>query len=320
MKAESELNEVLRQLEQDADVLNGRIRKRTIFFFLVLVASVMASPCFLISLREAGYVEVKKGTAFCRFLSGWDFCMQQTKFWTKTSFLWLYMKTACALSPKMVEAKPYEFNLYNPPLMKDGFFGKGQGFCVPDAEWQKCYSSWPCCKHKPNFCWEFIWNGGRKLADIEPFMFRQGSSRVVVDSCSLHGGCNVMIRRYRKWELISETSSIKYERDVVETKLIGVALEEVQAVNKTLNVNLDLRGWGLPSSTQYLLKLGPHSDPREWRVHQEDQVMSKHRAGRRYRTWQLVSRYSIVGTDMQGNAHEFVSWHQREWKSYQDVM
>lgn len=35
--------------------------------------------------------------------------------------MWLYMKTACALSPKMVEAKPYEFNLYNPPLMKDGY-------------------------------------------------------------------------------------------------------------------------------------------------------------------------------------------------------
>ena len=63
-------------------------------------------------------------------------------------------------------------------------------------------------------------------------------------------------------------------------------------------------------------------------------VSQSWQAGRRYRTWQLVSRYSIVGTDMQGegvmtceashpmqgNAHEFVSWHQREWKSYQDVM
>eukprot|EP00960_Hanusia_phi_P028260 747289-Hanusia_phi.AAC.2 len=74
-----------------------------------------------------GFVEVKKGTAFCRFLSG----VYQTQLYVRsptissklaeTSFLWLYIKTACALSPKVSSLQTYEFNLYKPPLMKDGF-------------------------------------------------------------------------------------------------------------------------------------------------------------------------------------------------------
>ena len=37
---------------------------------------------------------------------------------------------------------------------------------------------------------------------------------------------------------------------------VGVEEREIAQVNTTLNLNADLRGWGLPSSAQYLLKLG----------------------------------------------------------------
>ena len=84
------------------------------------------------------------------------------------------------------------------------YFGKGSGqgaegasYCVMEKDWQQCYSSWPLGKYKPNFCWEFLWNGGRQTAgsDVE-------TPKVVVDSCSLHGGCHVLIRRFRRWQVV----------------------------------------------------------------------------------------------------------------------
>ena len=38
----------------------------------------------------------------------------------------------------------------------------------------------------------------------------------------------------------------------------------------------------------------------------------------RYVTWQLVSRYEIVGHDYAGVAHKMASWSQHEWKAVRD--
>ena len=35
-------------------------------------------------------------------------------------------------------------------------------------------------------------------------------------------------------------------------------------------------------------------------------------------TWQLVSRYEIVGHDYAGVAHKMASWSQHEWKAVRD--
>ncbi len=133
------------------------------------------------------------------------------------------------------------------------FFGKDGESCVSEKQWGECYSWWPCCKHKPNFCWEFLWNGGRRTEGTD-----EESPKVLVDSCSMHAGCYVLIRRYRQWVVISDYEAASTS-GVQERRLVGVSLDDMIQVNKTLHLNGELRGWGLPSSAQYLLKLGPHS-------------------------------------------------------------
>jgi hypothetical protein len=51
-------------------------------------------------------------------------------------------------------------------------------------------SSWEIGKYKPNFCWEFLWAGGRRTSGTD-----EEAPKVLVDSCALHSGCHVMIRR-----------------------------------------------------------------------------------------------------------------------------
>jgi hypothetical protein len=47
------------------------------------------------------------------------------------------------------------------PYKDPRFFGNGE-FCVPEKQWKDCISRWSCCKNKPNYCWDFIFDGARQ--------------------------------------------------------------------------------------------------------------------------------------------------------------
>jgi len=186
------------------------------------------------------------------------------------------------------------------------FVGKGMDTCVPEKQWKDCISSWACGKHQPNYCWEFIWSGGRQ--DPE-----HGDYKVLVDSCSLHGGCFFMIQRWRRWELLSDSLPALHCDATIKT--VGVDPVDIERTNATLNIHPEIRGWGFPSSVQTLLKLGPSSDPAEWRASHQTDIEQKYVTGRRNKAWQVVSRYRIHAYDYHGQTHEVAAWDQREHRS-----
>ncbi|KAJ1493447.1 hypothetical protein T484DRAFT_2763940 [Baffinella frigidus] len=190
------------------------------------------------------------------------------------------------------------------------FVGPGMDTCVPDTAWRDCISSWAVGKYRPNDCWEFIWNGGRQ--DPE-----HGDYKVLVDSCSLHGGCYFMIKRLRRWELLSDTLPALHCDTSFKT--IGVDRKDIEKANATLNIIPSVRGWGFPSSVQTLLRLGPSSDPEEWKESHVAEIAEAYSIGRRNKIWQVVSRYSIQAYDYHGNASEVASWLQREHRSFVDA-
>jgi len=66
------------------------------------------------------------------------------------------------------------------------------------------------------------------------------------------------LNRYRQWVVIKEhVASSSYPIEV--PRIVGVAEDEIQSVNKTLNLNPDIRGWGLPSSAQVCAHTHTHT-------------------------------------------------------------
>ena len=51
------------------------------------------------------------------------------------------------------------------------FFGDGE-YCVPEKQWKDCISRWACCKHKPNYCWDFIFDGARRVLPLRRDLLR----------------------------------------------------------------------------------------------------------------------------------------------------
>jgi hypothetical protein len=171
------------------------------------------------------------------------------------------------------------------------FFGDGE-YCVPEKQWKDCMSRWACCKHQPNHCWDFIFDGARQDPKSQDYC-------VVVDTCSQHMACYAMIRRRRRWELLNElrpTSDTQFEQPFV----VGVRRGEIEHANKTLKLNPDMRGWGMPSSVLQLIKVTPTSAPQEWREETGESTSHALADGLRYKVWQLVSYYSITAKGMSG--------------------
>ena len=128
---------------------------------------------------------------------------------------------------------------------------------------------------------------------------------VVVDTCSQHMACYSMIRRQRRWELISEerpASEVLHRQEIV----VGVPLVQIEHVNKTLHMNPDIRGWGMPSSVLQLIKVTPTTAPQEWQQEQRVQVERTLAGGRHHKIWQLVSYFAIVAKGMSGEAAPFI--------------
>jgi len=189
------------------------------------------------------------------------------------------------------------------------FFGK-EG-CVQEQQWKDCIYKWAFGMHKPNFCWEFIWNGGRR----DPGETEH--TKLVVDSCSLHHGCFVMLKRSRQWLLID---SFWAARDVTKrvVKTVGVAPEQIEAVNATINIRPDSRSWGFPASVQTLLKIKETNSPLDWKAAAEYSDSRPFRGGRQHKIWQLKSHYALVATDKTGEESTMVEWDQREYQLYVD--
>ncbi len=174
------------------------------------------------------------------------------------------------------------------------FFGDGE-YCVPEKQWKDCISRWACCKHKPNHCWDFIFDGARQDPKSQDYC-------VVVDTCSQHMACYAMIRRRRRWELINEvrpTSDAHFEQPFV----VGVPRSEIEHANKTLKMSPDMRGWGMPSSVLQLIKVTPTTAPHEWKEESQESTSRTLADGQRYKFWQLVSYYSITAKGMSGPPH-----------------
>lgn len=171
------------------------------------------------------------------------------------------------------------------------FFGNGE-FCVPEKQWKDCISRWSCCKNKPNYCWDFIFDGARQDPKSEDYC-------VVVDTCSQHMSCYSMIRRQRRWELISELRPVADEELLLDVK-VGVPLAQIEVVNKTLNMKPDIRGWGMPSSVLQLIKVTPTTAPQEWEPEQMVTTTRKLAGGKRHKVWQLVSYFTISAKSMDG--------------------
>lgn len=173
------------------------------------------------------------------------------------------------------------------------FFGNGE-YCVPEKQWKDCISRWSCCKNKPNYCWDFIFDGARQDPKSEDYC-------VVVDTCSQHMACYSMIVRRRRWELISElrpTSDIRHQHEIT----VGVPRVQMQHVNKTLNMNSEIRGWGMPSSVLQLIKVTPTTAPQEWQEEDIVPIERRLKGGKRHKIWQLVSYYTITAKGMSGES------------------
>eukprot|EP00960_Hanusia_phi_P050937 760508-Hanusia_phi.AAC.3 len=176
---------------------------------------------------------------------------------------------------------------------KDGrFFGNGD-FCVPEKQWKDCISRWSCCAHKPNYCWDFIFDGARQDPKKDEYC-------VVVDSCSQHMACYAILQRHRRWELVAEYPAAKLRMDAEEKYMVGVSEQDLQAVNGTLNLDLSMRGWGFPSSVLHLLKVAESSAPEEWKSLNPITSTRTLAPGLKHRTWQLVSEYKVVAKAMSG--------------------
>ena len=190
------------------------------------------------------------------------------------------------------------------------FFGNG-AFCVPEQEWKTCISKWSCCAYKPNLCWDFIFDGARH----DP---NKTASTVLVDTCSQHMSCYVLIKRFRKWVLVSEHVSAREELAMTPLE-VGVDPAAIAKVNQTLKMVEDTRGWGMPSSVLHLIKVTVSTAPQEWKATQQIDVERSFRAGASNRIWQLVSSYRIVAKGMAGDEHVLAAWDQREWNSFHDA-
>ena len=173
------------------------------------------------------------------------------------------------------------------------FFGNGD-YCVPEKQWKDCISRWSCCKNKPNYCWDFIFDGARQDPKSEDYC-------VVVDTCSHHMACYSMIRRSRRWELISElrpTSDLEFKLNI----FVGVPLVQIEHVNKTLNMSPNIRGWGMPSSVLQMIKVTPSTAPQEWKEQQQVRIDRKLAGGKHHKIWQLVSYFTITAKGMTGKS------------------
>ena len=230
------------------------------------------------------------------------------------------------------------------------FFGDGE-YCVPEKQWKDCISRWSCCKNKPNYCWDFIFDGARQDPQSEDYC-------LVVDTCSHHMACYAMLRRRRRWELVREfrpSSDVKQRLEIT----VGVPLEAVGQVNRTIHMNPNLRGWGLPSSVlrlikvfmharlhlcvfvltlnvftrtfvcmhacgtdmvvvRWLIKVAPTTSPQEWEPTQTVSFERRLTGGQRHRLWQLVSYYSISAKSMSGDEFTLADFTQHEHVSYLD--
>jgi len=65
------------------------------------------------------------------------------------------------------------------------FFGNGE-YCVPEKQWKDCISRWSCCKNKPNYCWDFIFDGARQDPKSEDYC---GSPSVLIQSSTFFSCC-----------------------------------------------------------------------------------------------------------------------------------
>ncbi|EKX54390.1 hypothetical protein GUITHDRAFT_99872 [Guillardia theta CCMP2712] len=190
------------------------------------------------------------------------------------------------------------------------FFGNGD-YCVPEKQWKDCISRWSCCAHKPNYCWDFIFDGARQDPKKDDYC-------VVVDSCSQHMACYAILQRFRRWELVAEYPAAKARTEVAEKFVVGVSEEEIRAVNGTLNVDLSMRGWGFPSSVLHLLKVAESSCPEEWKGLNVITSTRSLAAGQKHRTWQMVSEYKVIAKAMSGKEYLIANWKQRERKTFFD--
>lgn len=189
------------------------------------------------------------------------------------------------------------------------FFGASA--CVQEKQWNDCVRKWAFGQHRPNFCWEFIWMGGRQDPEITDH------TKVVMDSCALHHGCFLMVKRVRQWVVIEEFWNARdVDREIV--KKVGIPEAEMVAANATININVNQRVWGFPASVQTLLKVGRTSSPRDWESESLRRDIRPFAGGRKYRVWQLQSRYVVTGTDVEGAEFVMAEWSQKEYKLYVD--
>lgn len=78
---------------------------------------------------------------------------------------------------------------------------------------------------------------------------RPRNQQVVVDSCSLHHGCFILVKRLRQWVLIDEFWAARdVEKHIVKT--VGIPEAQMIAANNTININAERRVWGFPASVQ----------------------------------------------------------------------
>jgi hypothetical protein len=189
------------------------------------------------------------------------------------------------------------------------FFGPSA--CVQEKQWNDCVRKWAFGQHRPNFCWEFIWMGGRQDPEAA------GTTKVVMDSCALHHGCFLIVRRERQWVVIEEFwNGRDVDREIV--KNVGIPEAEMAAANETININVNQRVWGFPASVQTLLKVGRTSSPRDWETESVRRDTRPFAGGRKYRVWQLQSRYVVTGTDVEGTEFVMAEWNQKEYKLFVD--
>eukprot|EP00960_Hanusia_phi_P028259 747289-Hanusia_phi.AAC.1 len=83
-------------------------------------------------------------------------------------------------------------------------------------------------RHKPNFCWEFIWNGGRKLVDREVFScssrtFRcQRVCRDRVKLLSIRAGRHFVVGAHAdEWLISNFQSAWRMQRHDQEVQKVG---------------------------------------------------------------------------------------------------
>jgi hypothetical protein len=128
--------------------------------------------------------------------------------------------------------------------------------------------------------------------------------QVVVDSCSHHMSCHVILERRRHWVLVADRpdppAGAGGTGEAAVARTVGVEAGEIAAANATLLMRPEARGWGLPSSVLRLLRVTHASAPHEWRPAAPVEDRRPARPGARRRVWQLRSVYRLTATDMEG--------------------